>query len=149
MFYRRIEIKLGVTPLRSDRDLARLVDERLPLASVESLCGHGLSAEEIYSFIIPRRSLVHRKSRHESLTDDESDRAVRIARMTSLTEEVFGDEAKTARWLRKAKTRFEGRSPLEMLRTELLRAWWKRCSCNSIRICSVSHDQALADRIRK
>jgi hypothetical protein len=53
MFYRRIEIKLGVTPLRSDRDLARLVDERLPLASVESLCSHGLSAEEIYSFIVP------------------------------------------------------------------------------------------------
>jgi hypothetical protein len=41
MFYRRIEVKLGVTPLRSDRDLARLVDERLPLASVESLSNHG------------------------------------------------------------------------------------------------------------
>ena len=118
MFYRRIEIKLGVAPLRSDRDLARLVDERLPLASVDSLCGHGLSAEEIYTFIVPRRTLVHRKSRHESLTHDESDRAVRIARMTSLAEEVFGDDGKAARWLRKAKTRFEGRSPLEMLRTE-------------------------------
>ncbi len=89
MFYRRIEIKLGITSLRSDRDLARLVDERLPLSSVESLCGHGLSAEEIYSFIIPRRTLVHRKSRHESLTHDESDRAVRIARMTSLPEEAM------------------------------------------------------------
>jgi putative toxin-antitoxin system antitoxin component (TIGR02293 family) len=118
MFYRRIETKLGVAPLRSDRDLARLVDERLPLASVDSLCGHGLSAEEIYTFIVPRRTLVHRKSRHESLTHDESDRAVRIARMTSLAEEVFGDDGKAARWLRKAKTRFEGRSPLEMLRTE-------------------------------
>jgi putative toxin-antitoxin system antitoxin component (TIGR02293 family) len=118
MFYRRIEIKLGVTPLRSDRDLARLVDERLPLASLATLATHGMSDEEIYSLIVPRRTLVHRKSRQESLTHDESDRAVRIARMTSLAEEIFGNDAKASRWLRKAKTRFEGRSPLEMLRTE-------------------------------
>ena len=118
MFYRRIETKLGVTPLRSDRDLARLVEDRLPLASVESLTNHGISDEEIYSFIVPRRTLVHRKSRHESLTHEESDRAVRIARITSLAEEVFGDDAKAARWLRKPKTRFEGRAPLDLLRTE-------------------------------
>ena len=118
MFYRRIEVKLGITPLRSDRDLARLVDERLPLASVESLSSHGMTDEEIYNFIVPRRTLVHRKSRHESLTHDESDRAVRIARITSLAEEVFGDDARAGRWLRKPKTRFEGRTPLEMLRTE-------------------------------
>jgi putative toxin-antitoxin system antitoxin component (TIGR02293 family) len=118
MFYRRIETKLGITPLRSDRDLARLVHERLPLASVESLSHHGISDEEIYSLIVPRRTLVHRRTRREALTHDESDRAVRIARLTSLAEEVFGDEAKAARWLRKAKSRFEGRTPLEMLRTE-------------------------------
>jgi uncharacterized protein (DUF2384 family) len=88
MFYRRIERKLGITPLHSDRDLARLVDERLPLASVESL------------------------------THDESDRAVRIARISSLAEEVFADDAKASRWLRKPKVRFEDRSPFEMLRTE-------------------------------
>jgi putative toxin-antitoxin system antitoxin component (TIGR02293 family) len=117
-FYRRIEVKLGVTSLRSDRDLARLVDERLPLTSVNSLSHHGLSDEEIYSFIIPRRTLLHRKTRRESLTHDESDRAVRIARITSLAEEVFGDDDKASRWLRKAKSRFERRSPLEMLRTE-------------------------------
>ena len=118
MFYRRIEIKLGVTPLRSDRDLARLVEERLPLTSVDSLSSHGMSDEEIYSFILPRRTLVHRKTRHELLTHDESDRAVRIARMTALAEEVFGDDAKASRWLRKPKIRFEGRAPLELLRTE-------------------------------
>lgn len=118
MFYRRLEIKLGVTPLRSDKDLARLVHDRLPLASVESLSQHGMSNEEIYSLIVPRRTLVHRKARRESLTHDESDRAVRIARITSFAEEVFGDDAKASRWLRKIKTHFEGHSPLEMLRTE-------------------------------
>jgi putative toxin-antitoxin system antitoxin component (TIGR02293 family) len=118
MFYRRIELKLGITPLDSDRDLARIVEQRLPLAAVDSLSDHGISDEEIYSFIVPRRTLVHRKTRHESLTHEESDRAVRIARIASLAEEVFGDDAKAARWLRKAKARFEGRTPLELLRTE-------------------------------
>jgi uncharacterized protein (DUF2384 family) len=84
MFYRRMEIKLGVTRLRSDRDLARLVDDRLPLSAVEPLSNHGMSDEEIYSFIVPRRTLVHHMTRRESLTHDESDRAVRIARMTSV-----------------------------------------------------------------
>lgn len=118
MFFRRIEEKLGVSALRSDLDLARLVDARLPLTSIESLSSHGMSDEEIYSFILPRRTLAHRKSRSEALTHDESDRAVRIARITSLAEEVFGEDAKAGRWLRKPKSRFDGRTPLEMLRTE-------------------------------
>jgi len=118
VFYRRIASKLGVAPLRSDRDLARLVDERLPVASLESLSHHGISDEEIYRFILPRRTLAHRKTRRESLTHEESDRAVRMARITAIAEEVFGDDAKASRWLRKPKMRFDGRSPLEMLRTE-------------------------------
>jgi putative toxin-antitoxin system antitoxin component (TIGR02293 family) len=116
--YRRIERKLGIAPLRSDRDLARVVEARLPLASVEALSSHGMSNEEIYSFILPRRTLVHRKTRHEALTHDESDRAVRVARIAALAEEVFGDDEKASRWLRKPKERFEGRTPLELLRTE-------------------------------
>ena len=113
-----MERKLGTGTLTSDSDLARLVEERLPLTSVDSLTSHGLSDEEIYTYIVPRRTLVHRKSKREPLTHDESDRAVRIARITSLAEEVFGDDAKAGRWLRKIKERFDGRTPLEVSRTE-------------------------------
>jgi putative toxin-antitoxin system antitoxin component (TIGR02293 family) len=118
VFYRRMQRKLGTGTLSSDSDLARLVEERLPLLSIESLTSHGLSDEEIYTYIVPRRTLVHRKSKREPLTHDESDRAVRIARITSLAEEVFGDDAKAGRWLRKIKERFDGRTPLEVSRTE-------------------------------
>ncbi len=118
VFYRRMERKLGAHGLNSDSDLARLVEDRLPLTSVESLSTNGLTDEEIYSYILPRRTLVHRKSKHEPLTHDESDRAVRIARITSLAEEVFGDDAKAGRWLRKVKERFAGRTPMEVMRTE-------------------------------
>ena len=43
---------------------------------------------------------------------------MRIARITSLAEEVFGDDAKAGRWLRQIKERFDGRTPLEVSRTE-------------------------------
>ena len=116
--YCRTQLKLGVTSLRSDRDLERIVKERLPLSFIDSFAGNGLSEEEIYSFVLPRRTLSHRKSRGEFLTHEESDRAVRLARVISLAEEVFGEEAKAGRWLRKPKARFEGRAPLELLRTD-------------------------------
>ena len=118
LFFRRIETKLGVNPLRSDKDLAKLVEQRLPLTVVDSLSRNGITDEEIYSLILPRRTLAHRKSRLELLTHEESDRAVRIARISSLAEEVFGEDLKAARWLRKPKSRFEGRSPFELLSSE-------------------------------
>lgn len=116
--FRRVASKLGVTPVRSDHDLARLVEKRLPLTSVEALSKHGISDQEIYDLIVPRRTLVHRKSRREALTHEESDRAVRVARVTSLAEEVFGEDEKAARWLRKPKSRFDGKTPLALLASE-------------------------------
>jgi putative toxin-antitoxin system antitoxin component (TIGR02293 family) len=118
VLYRRIQHKLGTTSLRSDQDIARLVEQRLPLSSLDSLTSAGLSDDEIYTYVLPRRTLVHRRSKQEPLTHEESDRAVRIARITSLAEEVFGNDAKAARWLRKSKQRFDGRTPLDLLRTE-------------------------------
>lgn len=118
VLYRRIGEKLGSEHLRTDRDLARLVENRLPLTAVESLALHGISDAEIYACILPRRTLVHRRSKREPLNHEESDRAVRLARIASHAEEVFSDIAKAARWLRKPKQRFEGRTPMEVLRTE-------------------------------
>jgi putative toxin-antitoxin system antitoxin component (TIGR02293 family) len=117
-FYRRLESKLGSPPLHTDQDVARLVETRLPLSTLGSLTSHGVSDAEIYNYILPRRTLAHRKSRQEPLTHEESDRAVRIARIVSLAEQVFGEDDKAARWLRKPKIRFEGRTKFELLRTE-------------------------------
>jgi len=116
--YRRIALKLGVRPLKSDLDLLRLVEKRLPVNSLVTLSSHGVTDEEIYSCISPRRTLAHRRTRNEPLTHDESDRAVRLARIASLAEEVFADDAKAGRWLRKPKQRFQGRTPLDLLQTE-------------------------------
>ncbi|HWR53471.1 MAG TPA: antitoxin Xre/MbcA/ParS toxin-binding domain-containing protein [Bryobacteraceae bacterium] len=117
-FYSRLGGKLGVARIRSDRDLATLVDKRLPAATVKSLVRGGLSDAEAYRLILPRRTLAHRIAKHQPLSKDESDRAVRVARITAMAEQVFGEPERAWRWLRKTKRHFDGRAPIEMLATE-------------------------------
>lgn len=117
-FYARMGGKLGVSRIRSDEDLASLVQKRLPAATIGSLVRGGLSDAEVYQLIVPRRTLAHRMARHQPLTQVESDKAVRVARITTMAERTFGDPDKAWRWLRKPKSRFDRRSPLEMLATE-------------------------------
>jgi putative toxin-antitoxin system antitoxin component (TIGR02293 family) len=110
--------KLGVAELRSDRDLALLVQKRLSPTAVESLIRGGLSDAEVYSLIVPRRTLAHRIAKRQSLSKDESDKAVRVARVTAAAEQVFGEPERAWRWLRKPKRQFDSKSPIEMLATE-------------------------------
>jgi putative toxin-antitoxin system antitoxin component (TIGR02293 family) len=110
--------KLGVSKIGSDEDLAVLVDKRLPATAVKALVRGGLSEAEVYQLIVPRRTLSHRIAKHQPLSREESDRAVRVARVTSHAEQVFGDRERAWRWLRKPKQRFDGKSPVDMLATE-------------------------------
>src|ERR1700749_2537422 len=93
-FYVRVQEKLGVSALRTDHDLARFVESGLPVSTIDALLAHGLSRDEVYASILPRRTLAHRRSKRESLSQDESDRAVRVARIAALAEGVFADVKK-------------------------------------------------------
>lgn len=111
--------KLGIrSPLKSDADLVALVEERLPVTAVSALMDHGILEKEIYSVIVPRRTLQHRRARKENLSREESDRAVRLARLAALTEKIFGDSKEGMLWLRSPKKRFHGRTPVDMMATE-------------------------------
>jgi putative toxin-antitoxin system antitoxin component (TIGR02293 family) len=109
---------LGVHRLRSDQDLVRLVEGRLPLQAIEGLRRSGLSDDEVYSLIVPRRTLAHRRARREPLSRDESDRAVRVARIAAFGEQVFGEPERFWRWVRAPKRQFQERSPLHLVVTE-------------------------------
>ena len=115
---KRVQEMLGVRRLQSDQDLVRLVEERLAVGVVEGLRHSGLTDDEIHSLIVPRRTLTHRRARREALSREESDRAVRIARIAALGEQVFGEKARAWRWLRATKRQFVGRSPLQLTATE-------------------------------
>ena len=117
-FYSRLRGKLGVSGIRTGEELASLVEKRLPVTTIKSLVRGGLSDAEVYQLIVPRRTLAHRIARHQPLSKDESDRAVRVARISAMAEQVFGEPEGAWRWLRKSKSRFGGRPPMEMLATE-------------------------------
>lgn len=115
----RMQKKLGIrSPLKSDADLVALVEERLPVAAISALIKHGILEKEIYSVIVPRRTLQHRRTRKEDLSREESDRAIRLARVAALTEKIFGDPKEGMLWLRSPKKRFHGRTPVDMMATE-------------------------------
>ena len=117
-FLKRIQEMLGAHRLKSDQDLVKLVEGRPSTQAIDGLRRSGLSDDEVYSLVLPRRTLTHRRARGEALSRDESDRAVRVARIAALGEEVFGDRERAWRWLRAAKRQFQGRSPLQLVATE-------------------------------
>ena len=114
----RVREVLGASGLRSDQDLVTLVEDRLPLQALDGLRRAGLTDDELYALVLPRRTLTHRRARREALSRDESDRAVRLARIAALGEQVFGDPDRAWRWLRSPKRQFDDRSPLQLLATE-------------------------------
>lgn len=115
---KRVQEILRTARLRSDQDLVQVVEARLPTDVVEGLRQSGVTDEEVYALVVPRRTLTHRRARREALSRDESDRAVRLARTAALAEHVFGDKTRAWKWLRASKRRFRGRSPLQLLATE-------------------------------
>jgi len=102
----------------SEQEVVRLVERGLPIRVLNRLQQRGLSRNEIASVIIPPRTLKHRRSRHELLSREESERAVRTARILARAQLVMGDEAAALAWLRGPRQRFKGRTPMEMLATE-------------------------------
>jgi len=118
LLYSRLQDKLGASGIRSGDDLVDLVEKRLPASTVKALVHGGLSDMEAFQLILPRRTLAHRLANRERLSRDESDKAVRVARITSLAELVFGEPDRAWRWMRKPKRRFHGKTPIELLASE-------------------------------
>ena len=108
---------IGVVP-RSDFDLAEIVEAGLPTDNLALLRQKGLTFTEISEIVISPRTLKHRKSRGEHLSHEETDRLVRVARIVSLAENVFGDRTKAWLWLRTADERIGNRRPLSMLQSD-------------------------------
>jgi len=82
------------------------------------LAKYGYSEEEISGLVVPKRTLARRRSGNELLTVEETDKALRLKRIATLAERVFGDNAKAHRWLRKPKRSLAGETPLAYLASE-------------------------------
>lgn len=109
---------LGRQPPATEAEILRIVEERLAPAVINRLLALGLERSEIDVTVLPLRTLQHRRSRREKLTVEESDRVLRVIRVLSLAESVYGSRPRALEWLRRSHARLDGRSPLSLLKTD-------------------------------
>ena len=102
----------------TEAEVLRIVEGRLPPSVIKRLLTLGLERPEIHDIVIPARTLQHRRSRREKLTLEESDRVLRVVRILSSAESVYGNRERALAWLRKPHARLEGRSPLSLVKTD-------------------------------
>lgn len=108
---------------------AMTIQERLKIASrgqvrvydgssVFDLTQLGFSMDEIYRLVAPRRTLTRRIGSHQPLTVEENDSALRLVRIMTMAERVFGDPEIARRWLRKPNRGMQGIVPIDLLESE-------------------------------
>jgi putative toxin-antitoxin system antitoxin component (TIGR02293 family) len=91
---------------------------RIIPGALSDLARQGYSEEEIFSLVVPKRTLARRKAANELLTIEETDKALRLARIAAQAERVFGEAEKAHRWLRKPKRALQDEMPLAYLASE-------------------------------
>jgi putative toxin-antitoxin system antitoxin component (TIGR02293 family) len=109
---------LGLQPPVTETEVLRIVEGQLAPGVIKRLVSLGLQRSEIDATVIPLRTLQHRRSRREKLTVEESDRVLRVIRVLSLAESVYGSRERALAWLRNPHARLGGRAPLSLLNTD-------------------------------
>jgi putative toxin-antitoxin system antitoxin component (TIGR02293 family) len=109
---------LGLTAPATESDVLRIVEGGLATSVIKRLKSLGLERSEIDAAVIPSRTLQHRRSRREKLTLEESDRVLRVIRVLSAAEAIYGSRERALAWLRKPNPRLDRRVPLSLLKTD-------------------------------
>jgi len=98
--------------------LVGAVRDGLPLSALDRLIADGAVTEaEIEAHFIPRRTLYARRQKG-TLSREQSDLIVRLARVQAMAEEVFGRRRDAHAWMRERNGALEGQTPLTLLDTE-------------------------------
>lgn len=114
---------LGGTPVlggRIDSPLGWIeaLENGLPTEALEAAIERGiLTRDEADEFVIPRRTLSHRRQKGQRLTLEESDKLGRITRLTARAAETFGSQEDAVAWLREPNGALGGQAPLDLLRS--------------------------------
>ena len=97
----------------------RDIERGVPISLLEEFSAYsGIALKDLLEVVIPPRTLKHRRQRQEPLSIEESDRLYRVVRMYELAVKIYGDRDGGRKWLMGQKRRFDGRTALDMLRTE-------------------------------
>lgn len=100
--------------------LRETVKAGLPYASFEALIGKfGLAREEAAAALhLPQRTIARRK-KEQKLQADESDRLLRLARITAQAAVTLGNEEKAVRWLRRPNRALGNQAPLDLVDSDI------------------------------
>ena len=99
-------------------DLVKLVRRGLPVGAVQFVLDSGfLTPAELDRVVLPRKTLANRR-RLGTLTPEQSDRLVRVARVIAAAEVTFGSREKAGTWLRRPTIALADESPLDLLDTD-------------------------------
>lgn len=118
ILHKQIGEWLGVAAPRTEQELLKIIERQLPTSSINRLLALGITRAEVDAFVIPLRTLQHRRSRREKLTIEESDRVLRMMRALSQAESVYGSRERGLTWLRRPHPRLDQRTPMELLKTD-------------------------------
>jgi putative toxin-antitoxin system antitoxin component (TIGR02293 family) len=112
---------MGVRGTGKTLTLTQLVRRGAPLSVIKKLeTAYGSSQSELSEYLsISLSTLNRRKQKGEKLTSDETDKAVRYARLYRLAVDMMkGDSDAALRWLKSPKKVFAGETPMERATTE-------------------------------
>jgi putative toxin-antitoxin system antitoxin component (TIGR02293 family) len=103
-----------------DLALIDITREGVPASILEEL-GEALSVDRRFVakvLHISERTLSRRMQQNRNLTADETDRALRLARVVAKATDTFGEQAKAARWLQHPNRALGGLIPFDILDTD-------------------------------
>lgn len=91
----------------------------LKYAAVENLGAYlDLSAPRVLKLVVGNARTAQRRKEQGALTEEESDRLARIARVTHRAVEAFGEQRRAKAWLLRGSRVFGGRAPIDLLGTD-------------------------------
>ncbi|MDR7088927.1 antitoxin Xre/MbcA/ParS toxin-binding domain-containing protein [Cellvibrio fibrivorans] len=102
--------------LKTPLDVVRVSREGIVTSAVDLLVDQGFNRRDL-DWIIPLRTLTHRREKGQKLTTDETERWLRAAKISALAQEVLGAD-KAMAWLNKPRKVFDGLSAMELIKTE-------------------------------
>ena len=103
---------------KAKQDAASGRPASLTVEEISKVWSRRFAGREVEELIIPRRTLARRKAQRGKLTLEESNKALRLARIASEADRVFGNQEKADRWLRAPHSRLNGKTPLSLLKSE-------------------------------
>lgn len=110
--------RLLKTPVETALDLAVATRNGMGPEMIAALVDSGLTRREV-EWIVPSRTLSHRRHSGRPLTVHETGCLVRTVKIRAMAEVVMGSPEGALAWLRKPRRSFGGTSAMELLQTEV------------------------------